>query len=69
MEKNNLLNKSEVTNPVVVPAEKAKPKSEAFDKDKIYDQYMNYARKYGKQQADVWLDSVQKKNGIKPELV
>lgn len=58
-----------ITNPVKAPADKSKPTTEAFNKDKTYDQYMIYARKYGKQQADVWLDNVRKKNGIKPELV
>lgn len=69
MNKDNLPTETKVTNPVGAPAQKAAAKTEAFDKNKIYDQYMTYARKYGKQQADVWLDSVQRKNGIKPELV
>lgn len=58
----------QIPNPTLKVTEKESKKDDAFNKDKIYDQYMNYARKYGKKQADVWLDGVQKKNGIKPSL-
>lgn len=39
-----------------------------FNKDKIYDAYNVYVRKFGKKEADRWLDKTMKKNGTLPSL-
>jgi hypothetical protein len=69
---------STVENPVLSEDETKKKKTHSqkdkggddkeFDKNKMYDQYNYYVRRYGKVRADQWLDKVQKKNGFKPSL-
>ena len=63
-------NADDVQNPVMSEGKDSKKtkKDTAMSKDKIYDTYKHYVQRYGKKEADNWLDRVMKKNGTKPSL-
>ena len=64
------VNADDVQNPVLGDDKVTKvvKKNSDVSKDKIYDSYRHYVQKYGKKEADKWLDRVMKKNGTIPSL-
>ena len=63
-------NADDVQNPVLGDDKgtATQKKDTKISKDRIYDNYRHYVQKYGKKEADKWLDRVMKKNGTIPSL-